>query len=131
MSEQPHKTAMVVDDDGFMLEMYSKKLSEEGFGVETAAKGEDALDLLRKSETPPVCVLVDLAMPGMSGFDLLQCMREEGLARDAVIIAFSNLDDDTDKERAMQHDIDAYLVKANYTPSEVVEQITELLNAKM
>ena len=120
------KTILIVDDDKFLLDMYVVKFKEKGFNVVPALGSMEALDTLQ-GELDPTFVLLDLVMPAMDGFELLQKAKEEKLAPDAKYIILSNLGQDSDKERGKQLGADGYIVKASATPSEVVAYVIDLL----
>lgn len=125
MSEHNHKI-LIVDDDSFLLDMYSLKFSQSGFTVETALGSEAALAKLGKGFVPDV-MLLDLVMPVMNGFELLEKMQKENLAKHAVKIVLSNRGQQSDIDQANKFDIAGYIIKANSTPKEVIEQVTSLL----
>jgi len=112
---------LLVDDDEFLLDMYSTKFKEEGFDVDIASSGEEALTKLRKSSYP--IVLLDIVMPGLDGFEVLSRVKKENLAGNAVIIVLSNLGQKEDIERGLELGAKDYVVKAHFTPREVVEKI--------
>ncbi len=120
------RTIFIVDDDKFMLDIYSKKFSDCGFEVNTGFGGEDALSKLRAGYTPDVALL-DVVMPGVDGIELLQAIRKEKLAPNAVILMFSNQGQESDIANAKKYDIQGYLIKANTTPSEVVTEVTKII----
>ncbi|MCK5096258.1 MAG: response regulator [Candidatus Pacebacteria bacterium] len=121
-----NKTILIVDDDKFLLDMYVVKFKEKGFHVVPALGSVEALDTLQEGLDPTV-VLLDLVMPEMDGFELLQKAKEEKLAPDAKYIILSNLGQDSDKEKGEQLGADGYLVKASATPSEVVAYVVDFL----
>jgi CheY-like chemotaxis protein len=129
MNEMEHKRIVIVDDDKFLLDMYAIKFSEKGFDVTGCLGSPDALEKLQGGADPDV-VLLDLVMPAMDGFELLQMIKQENLAPRAKIIILSNLGQDADKEKGKELGADGYIVKANATPSEVVTYVTELLGAQ-
>ncbi len=119
---------LLVDDDEFLLDMYSLKFREAGFELDTAKTGEDALDKL-KTQTYDV-ILLDIIMPVLDGFEVLVRMRKENLGRGAIIIVLSNLGQKEDVERGLQLGAVDYVVKAHFTPREVVEKVKFHLSKK-
>lgn len=126
MEENGKKKIIIVDDDKFLLDMYAIKFSENGFDVTSCLGSVEALDKL-ESEHGPDIVLLDLVMPAMDGFELLQKIKQDDLAPNAKVIILSNLGQDADKERGKELGADGYIVKANATPSEVVSYVIELV----
>lgn len=122
-------TVFIVDDDEFLLDMYSLKFRESGFDVEVAPKGPVALDKLREGFAPDV-MLLDVVMPEMDGFEVLHEIKKEGLAKGAVLVILSNLGQKEDIERGHNLGADDYLVKAYLTPKEVVEKVEILIKNK-
>jgi len=122
-------TVLIVDDDDFLLDMYSLKFRESGFNVEVAHKGNLALEKLRDNFNPDV-MLLDIVMPEMDGFEVLHEIKQEGLAKNTILIILSNLGQKEDIERGQQLGVDDYLIKAYLTPKEVVEKVEALIKKK-
>lgn len=120
------KTILIVDDDKFLLDMYVVKFKEKGFQVHSALGSIEALDVL-EGGLKPVVVLLDLVMPAMDGFELLQKIKTEKLAPEAKCIILSNLGQDADKKKGKELGADGYIVKASATPSEVVDYVSDFL----
>ena len=89
MDKVRHKI-LIIDDDEFLLDMYAVKFKEEGFEVEVARGGKEALDRIKEGVYPEI-VLLDVVMPGMDGFELLEIIRKENLIPASKIIILSNL----------------------------------------
>lgn len=119
---------LIVDDDEFLLEMYSLKFTESGFLVETAENGEDAVKKA-KAGSPDV-ILMDIVMPKMDGFDLLRNLKKENAAPGATILVLTNLGQKDDVEKGMKLGAADYIIKAHFTPSEVVMRVEGLLAKK-
>lgn len=126
---QERRRLLLVDDDRFLIEMYSHKFWEEGYEVATAKSVQDALDVLKSAKSFDI-ILADLVMPVADGFELLEKIKEEKLAEDAALIVLSNQSRPQDVERAESLGVDGYIVKANNTPSEVALQIKEIVQKK-
>ncbi|KKT40832.1 MAG: Alkaline phosphatase synthesis transcriptional regulatory protein PhoP [Candidatus Giovannonibacteria bacterium GW2011_GWA2_44_13b] len=116
---------LIVDDDEFLLEMYSLKFKESGFIVEVAQNGEEAIK--KAKEVLPDIILLDVVMPKMDGFDVLRALRKENIAPKALILILTNLGQKDDFDRGMKLGAADYIVKAHYTPSEVVKKVRSLL----
>lgn len=128
MPESKNRRVLIIDDDHFLLNMYSIKFKKSGFNVDTAATGADALNKLRDGAKPDI-ILLDLVMPGMDGLEVLENIRKENLAAGADIIVLSNLNQPADFERAKSFGIAGYIVKANSIPSEVVEEVIKIADS--
>lgn len=129
MSEKEDRVKiLIVDDDAFLLDMYAMKFTDSGYDVVSAVSGESALDQLRELKEQIAFALIDLVMPEMDGFTLLEEVNKEGLSEKTKFIVLSNLSQESDIERAKKlHAID-YIVKANYTPQEVVERVQTVIS---
>ena len=123
---QPPKI-LIIDDDPFIMDMYVIKLKEEHFLIETAHDGKEGLKKIK--EFNPDVVLLDVVMPIMDGFGMLEALRA-GDGHTAKIILLTNLGQQQDVERGMHLGADDYLIKAHFTPSEVVAKIKGLLGNK-
>lgn len=117
---------MIVDDDSFLLDMYAMRFSQASFVVTTATNAADALEKLRGGYVPDV-MLLDVVMPTMDGFELLEAINKEQLVPSTIKIYLSNLGQPQDIERGTALGAASYIVKANSTPSEVLAHVTEVI----
>ncbi len=124
----PYKI-LIVDDDKFLLNMYSIKFQKEKFDVTTASDGSDALKKLEAGFIPDAIVL-DIVMPVMDGLEFLEKMRGEDLAKNSTLLILSNQGQSSDIEKAKKLGIDGYIVKATTIPSEVVSEVLRMLSSK-
>ena len=115
---------LLIDDDQFIVEMYALKFRESGFEIETA---EDAKTGLKKiKEFGPDLVLLDIVMPTVDGLEaLLEIKKGDG--QKPKVILLTNLGQKENVEKGMSLGADGYIIKANFTPSEVVEKVKSLL----
>ncbi|MFA6414757.1 MAG: response regulator [Candidatus Paceibacterota bacterium] len=110
----------LVDDDRFLLDLYAVKFKNAGHEISVFGSGEELLAALRKGDQKaPDAILLDLIMPGIGGFETLQAIRKENLAKGTKIIILSNQGQDSDIEKAKQLSADGYIIKASAIPSEV------------
>lgn len=114
---------LLVDDDSFLLDMYSLKFKKAGVEVSAVSSSINALDKLRAGEKYDV-ILLDIIMPGMDGMELLGNIRKENLCPEAIIVMLTNQPDEI--EKAKELGVSGYIVKATTIPSEVVEQVLEI-----
>jgi len=117
---------LIVDDDVFLLDMYSVKFKEAGFQVEVAENGETAIKKLK--EISPNVILLDVVMPKMDGLETLRQIKKDKLAEGAKIIVLTNLGQKEDVERGLKLGADDYIIKAHFTPTEVLNKVKTLLN---
>ena len=120
------KKIFIVDDDAFLLSMYSMKFEKNGFEIKAAANGSDALEILRNGYRPDVLVM-DLVMPIMDGFSMYETIKKENLAPGAISVMLTNQSTVSDIDRAKELCVNGFIVKATTIPSEVVEEIKELI----
>jgi len=115
----------IVEDDKFLKELISKKLKSEGFEIDCAMDGEEALEKLKSSKFD--LILLDLILPGMDGFKTLEKLKEDAKLSSIPVIILSNLGQREDIEKGMKLGAVDYLVKAHFTPNEIVEKIKKVL----
>jgi CheY-like chemotaxis protein len=123
MTDAKKISVLLVDDDSFLLDIYSTKFREEGVSVQVAFSGTEALALLKKGDYSPDIIVLDIVMPTMDGLEVLQKIKEEKMAPQAKLIMLTNQQEDI--ERAKEIGADDYIIKANMTPSEVLQQVLQ------
>jgi CheY-like chemotaxis protein len=121
------KKILIVDDDSFLLDMYALKFSKSNFSVSIALGPLPALDKLRQELNPDI-ILLDIMMPDMDGFELLEKIKEENISPNSVVIFLSNRGQQSDIARAESLGAAGYIVKASSTPSEVIEKVVSIIN---
>jgi two-component system chemotaxis response regulator CheY len=117
---------LIIDDDSFLLDMYALKFSQSGFEVDSALGSELAWEKIQKGAAPDV-MLVDIVMPGMTGFELLEKITEKKLMPNTLKIVLSNRGQQNDIDQAKKYDVAGYIVKANNTPGEVISKVNDIL----
>lgn len=126
MTTPAKRNIMIVDDDSFLLDMYAMRFSQADFVVATATSATDALEKLRGGYIPDV-MLLDVVMPNIDGFELLETINKESLVPTTIKIYLSNLGQPQDIERGTSLGAASYIVKANSTPSEVLAHVNEVI----
>lgn len=124
---QEKKKILIIDDDKFLLSIYSMKFEKSGFDVKTAPSGSDALDIIKNNFIPDI-LLMDLIMPMMDGFTIFETIKKENLAPGVVAIMLTNQGLFTDISRAKDLGIHGYIIKATTIPAEVVAEVIEIYN---
>lgn len=117
---------LIIDDDTFLLDMYSLKFGEKNFDVAVSSGSLEALAKLEGGYRPDV-LLVDVVMPGMDGFEFLAALKEKKITGIPHIVVLSNLGQKEDIEKGLSRGAQDYIVKANFTPSEVVAKVESLI----
>lgn len=128
-TEKTGTKVLIVDDDRFLLDMYSMKFSKEGFELQSCLSVDEALDVLRGGFVPDA-ILFDLMMPKRNGRELVAAVHTEKLAPQAVLIALTNQSGEEDRTETEKLGIDKYILKASMIPSEVVNTVREAVSAK-
>ncbi len=126
---EPKKKIFIVDDDSFLLDMYALKFNQSNFAVTTALGPEPALEKLHQGFVPDV-MLLDIVMPVMDGFELMEKMKEDHLAEKTIFIILSNRGQPSDIARGESLGASGYIVKASSTPTEVIEKVSSIINSK-
>ena len=127
--EGEKKKILLVDDDGFLLDMYAFKFSQSNFDVFTASNGKLALEKIKEGLSPDV-MMIDIIMPELNGFETLEKIKEENLLPNTIKIILSNKNQTSDIERGNALGVSGYIIKANTVPSEVVKKVHEILEEK-
>jgi DNA-binding response OmpR family regulator len=116
---------VVADDDRMFRKAAETTLRRQGYTVATASDGEEALQLIR-SERPDIIVL-DLIMPKLQGFDVLQVLKQDSVTAVIPVIVLSSLTQEQDKQEALDLGASAYFNKATFSLGELVKQVENTL----
>lgn len=122
------KKILIVEDDDSLANVYITRLQAEGFDTKRVPNGEDALATTISYK--PDLVLLDVMMPKVSGFDVLDILRNTPETANVKVIMLTALSQDADKERAQTMGVDDYLVKSQVVIADVVDKIKEHLAQK-
>jgi len=117
---------LIVEDDSLIVKIYSTRLKADGFTVVSADNGEDGLALAIKEI--PDFILLDVMMPKMDGFNVLQQLRANPALGKVPIIVYSNLAQESEMQKAKDLGATEFIVKANISPTELVGKIKSYLN---
>src|SRR3989344_1970278 len=120
------KTIILVEDDRFLREIATQKLEVEGFRVIVATTGNEALEYLAKNPRPNLIVL-DLILPGMSGFEVLEKVKQDQNLKSIPVLILSNLGQEEDIEKGKKLGATDYLVKAHFSFAEITKKIKEIV----
>lgn len=119
------KKILIIEDDPAIIQMYSLKFKEKGYEVIEASTGIDGLTLAKKNQ--PDVILLDIIIPQMDGFAVLEALKKDAGTKNIAVVLLTNLGQDTDKVKGEKLGAASYLIKANFTPSQVFEQIEKYL----
>lgn len=120
-SSKQHRRILLVEDDDALANVYANRLQVEGFDVRRVNNGEDALATALSYR--PDLIVLDVMMPKVSGFDVLDILRNTPETANVKIIMLTALSQDSDKERAKSLGADDYLVKSQVVIADVVDRI--------
>jgi two-component system phosphate regulon response regulator PhoB len=115
---------LVVDDEPEIVALVAYHLAKAGYRVSTASSGQDALELARRDR--PSLIVLDLMLPGLSGFDVLEQLRADDSTRDMAVLMLTARRDEPDRIRGLSLGADDYLTKP-FSPAELVLRVAAIL----
>lgn len=116
---------LIVDDDKFLLNMYSMKFAKAGMDITVISDPSEAYDKIKGGLSPDV-LLVDIVMPVMDGLELLTKIKKENLLPKTIFIILSNQGQQEDIDKAKKIGVHGYIIKATTIPSEVITQMCKI-----
>jgi len=119
------KNVLVIEDDNFLARVYKHNLGKEGVDVFIAENGEAALEYLKKDK--PNLIILDLMLPGISGFDVLEEIKKNDGLKDVPIIVNTNLRQSDDNDEKGKLNVSEYLIKSQVRIEEVIKKVLEYL----
>jgi len=128
--EGDKRKILIVDDDTFLLDMYAFEFSQHNFEVYTAPGGLQVIEKLKDGLKPDI-ILVDIIMPEMDGFEMLEKINKDNLSPSSTKIILSNKSQQADIDKGNSLGASGYIAKANSTPVEVIEQVIGILSKKV
>jgi len=120
---------LLIEDDTFISGMYYTKLASLGYSVEVIEDGEEGWERLQEGGLPDL-LLLDVVLPKKDGFEILEDLRKDNRTKDLPVILLTNLGQKPDVERGVKLGADDYIIKAHFTPTEVVDKISKLLGTE-
>lgn len=124
---QPNsRKILCIEDETFISELYARALRKAGYEVTVMLSGEDGLRAAQSNEYD--VVLLDLMIPGITGFEVLKQLRQDNPDLKAKIIITTNLDQEHESRSELEHMADGYLIKAEFTPRQLVKIIDDILS---
>lgn len=119
------KKILIIEDEQYLIDMYTMKFESEGYQVISASNGQEGLKLAKKEK--PDLILLDLIMPKMDGFQVLKEMRQDEATKNSIIYIFSNLGQGAEVEQGMENGANGYFVKSNLTPTQLLKKVKMIL----
>jgi len=115
----------LVEDDPLIAEMYTTKFTKEGYDIRHAADGFAGLEMVKKEK--PDIILLDIIMPKMDGFQVLQELRKIAEFKETPVVMLTNLGQEEDVQKGRQYGATDYFIKTNFTPAAIVDKVKNLL----
>ena len=123
------KTILLIEDDPFLIDIYTTKFKEAGFSVGVASDGEEGLRKLNGGKFD--LLVLDIVLPQIDGWEILRKIKNQKSKiknlKDLKVVVLSNLGQKGEVEKGLKLGATKYLIKAHYTPSQVVDEIKEVL----
>lgn len=126
MATEIKPKVLLIDDEKFLLELYSIKFLKNGFDVFSCTSAEEGLNILRRGYEPEA-ILFDITMPETNGYEFLEGLRDIHFSKKPLTVALTNEGQVGEKQRTAELGVDAHLIKAQFTAGEVVEKVQALL----
>lgn len=121
------KKVLSIEDDAFLSSLVSGKLIETGFSVITASTGKDGL--AKAALEHPDLILLDIMLPDMGGFEILEHLKGDPVTKDIPVIILSNLGGRDEIEKGIALGASSYLIKSNILPHEVAEMVQSQISS--
>jgi DNA-binding response OmpR family regulator len=128
MEQQLSKKILCIEDEHFISELYARALRRAGYEVTTMLSGEDGLRAAQTNQYD--IILLDLMIPGITGFEVLSRLRAESPDLKAKVIITTNLDQEEADRDQIEKMADGYLIKAEFTPRQLVQIINDIAEGK-
>lgn len=125
MNKNKKTKILIIEDDSYISDMYRIKLENSGYEVIIAGDGIEGFKALEKQK--PNVVLLDIVMPKIDGFNVLKMIKNDSNYKDIPVILLTNLGQEENVKRGFELGAVSYIIKAHFTPSEVVEKIKSVL----
>jgi CheY-like chemotaxis protein len=124
------KKVLIVEDDTFVSRMYGRAFKLDGYETEFMGDGEEALNRLKTGENLPSVILMDIAMPKMDGYSLLEKIKQDDRLKNIPVAVLTNSATEGEARRFMEIGADLYLIKIQHSSKELVQKINTLVAEK-
>lgn len=119
------KKILIVEDEEIILELLQRKLRQEGYEISIARDGKEGLEVMK--EVKPDLILLDIIMPKMGGFEVMEAMQEDPELKQIPIIVISNSGQPVELDRAQRLGAKDWLIKTQFDPQEVIDKVKKQL----
>lgn len=117
------KKILLVEDEEIMIDLLQRKLKEEGYEVLLAGDGEEGLKKMRQERID--LVLLDIVMPKLGGFEVMEEMNKEPELRKIPVVIISNSGQPVELDRAKELGVKDWLIKTDFDPKEVIDKVVK------
>lgn len=124
--QKEKKTIMIAEDDAFIGDIYEVKLKDAGYDVILASNGRDVIEKLESGVEPHI-MLLDIVMPYMDGFDVLEALKNREEWKKIPVVLLTNLSQKEDVDKGMSLGAKDYLIKSHFTPTEVLAKVEKYM----
>ncbi len=122
------KKILLIEDEQILVELYQMKFENEGLNLIVAMDGEDGLMMAKKEK--PDLILLDIVLPGMNGYQVLDALKADKETKNIKVYILSNLGQKEEIDQGLEGGADGYLIKANITPSQLVDSVRKVLDGQ-
>lgn len=119
------KKILLVEDDPLLIDIYTTKLEGGGYRVAVEEKGDRVIEAIQ--EEKPDLIILDIVLPNQDGWAILQDIRSRPEFSNIKVVVLSNLGQKEEVEKGLKLGAVKYLIKAHYTPTQVLEEINHLV----
>jgi DNA-binding response OmpR family regulator len=123
----PPKRIIIIEDEVFIADLYARQLTKAGYLVKTVNEGTAGLQELNQSEYD--LLLLDIMLPGLNGLEILRQWKLTHAQSKMIVLLLTNLGQDTVIKEAFQLGANGYLIKAAYTPDQILVEVKKALDA--
>ena len=123
------KLVCLVEDDPLIIRLYERVFKLHGYDIKMAKDGEEAIKLFDELTVRPSVILLDIMMPKLSGFDVLEIMQKKENLKGIPVLMLTNLASKEDEARALKMGAAMYIIKSQHTPKQLIAIIEEYIAA--
>lgn len=123
------KKILLVEDEDFIRDLYIRQITKAGFQIKSAADGQTGLNMLKAENFD--LLLLDIMLPGINGLQLLREFKTQNPNSPMITILLTNLGQEAVIKEGFELGAQAYLIKASYTPDQVVNEVKNALSGQV
>lgn len=126
MHNDPMAKLLIIEDEDFIRDLYKRQFEKAGFQIDAFGKGQEGLASALKN--PYDLLLLDIMLPDINGIEILKQVKQSEAAKNIPVVMLTNLGQDNVIKEGFKFGAVGYLIKAAYTPDQVVKEVTSILN---